>query len=126
MPSIPPVNMDIESLVFTVMQSAAKDAKEDLKAIMSQVKQVNEAKETVRETIGALRDGEVAEAGGKAGSALSDAFSASLDTIGQQSQQFQLGLQRLMADIAQAAAMASNVAKKMDDANDAVIDNIKG
>jgi hypothetical protein len=46
---------DIEALAFLVMMKAAKSAREDLKAIMKGVKEINKEKEGLRETQAELK-----------------------------------------------------------------------
>lgn len=48
---------DIEALTFIVMMEAAKSAQEDLRAIMDQVKQINDAKAESRKTMAPKRAG---------------------------------------------------------------------
>jgi len=43
-------NQDIEAIAFLVLMQAAKSAQEDLKSVMGQVKAINAAKASVRET----------------------------------------------------------------------------
>jgi hypothetical protein len=48
-------NADIEALCFLVLMQAAKSAQEDLKAIMAQVKAINDAKEKQRELLAEMQ-----------------------------------------------------------------------
>lgn len=47
---------DIEALVFLVMMQAAKSAQEELKAIMEQIKAINQVKSRQRETLQSLKE----------------------------------------------------------------------
>lgn len=49
------MNHDVEALAFLVLMEAARSAREDLKAIMGRVKQVNHAKSKARETASTSR-----------------------------------------------------------------------
>jgi len=49
-------NADVEALCFLVMMEASKSAQEDLKAIMAQVKAINDAKARQREQLQRLQD----------------------------------------------------------------------
>ena len=48
---------DIEALVFLVLMQASKDAQEDLKEIMSNLKSINEKKAKLRQALQALKEG---------------------------------------------------------------------
>ena len=48
---------DVMAIAFLVLMQAAKDAREDLKAIMDQVKSINEAKRQLRELLLRLQAG---------------------------------------------------------------------
>jgi len=54
---------DVMSLAFIVMLESAKSAREDLKAIMSQVKAINNAKAAMRELAGKIQRDAAANAG---------------------------------------------------------------
>ena len=47
---------DIEAIAFLVLMQASKSAQEDLKAIMAQVKSINNQKSKIREALAALDD----------------------------------------------------------------------
>ncbi|MBI2156358.1 MAG: hypothetical protein HYU26_05545 [Candidatus Rokubacteria bacterium] len=57
-------DMDIEALVMLVMMQAARDAEEDLKAIMAEMKAANAAKQKLRDLIGKVSK-DVAQNAGK-------------------------------------------------------------
>lgn len=57
-------DMDIEALVMLVMMQAARDAEEDLKAIMAEMKAANAAKQKLRDLIGKVNK-DVAQNAGK-------------------------------------------------------------
>lgn len=48
---LPSSEMDIMKLAFVAMMEAARNAQEDLKAIMEQIKSINEAKKEFRERL---------------------------------------------------------------------------
>jgi hypothetical protein len=49
-------NQDIEALSFLVLMQASKSAQEDLKAIMANVKSINEQKQTMRDAMNRMND----------------------------------------------------------------------
>lgn len=49
-------NLDIEAMAFLVLMQASKSAQEDLKAIMAQVKSINNQKKKMREALTSLED----------------------------------------------------------------------
>ena len=67
-------NADIEALCFLVLMQAAKSAQEDLKAIMSEVKGINEAKAAFRQVAGEIKSDSASETPRRFLSAISDAL----------------------------------------------------
>lgn len=144
---------DIEAIAFLVLMEAAKSAQEDLKAIMAGVKQINDAKASIRSS--PLPAQQAGQATAKAGSAPAIAvapraapkvsrvaiqprplprpeFERQLaaakqnqDVLRQMGETESLRLQAAMERKGQLESMISNTMKKISDTSQALTQNLK-
>jgi hypothetical protein len=146
--------MDIEALVFLVMMQCAKDAQDDLKAIIEQAKKTNEQKKKLRDILervkaerketflkarldsyylltrkrpsGALVKGEGTRPVTKEEiDELVSKMNDERDSLSEQGEQQQLKMQLVMDRMNKAEATASNMLKKFADTAGRIIQNLK-
>lgn len=141
--------LDIEALCFIVLMEAAKSAQEDLRAIMAEVKAINEAKQTQRELLTTMQDIRDDGCGPDEGEsddgdaeyedgdddpcasrlqALSnriDEIRDQLDSLNEAGEVQQLRLQIIMERRAKAYETLSNLLKKMSDTASTIVANLK-
>lgn len=124
---------DIEAVAFVVLMQAAKSAQEDLKAIMTGVKAINEAKEKTHKSFGkspSLKGDYDFESTFQLMSTLwLMQLEAELDDIrgdmAETSEIDQLRLQILMDRVAKLMSTLSNMVKKCADTNSQIVRNLK-
>lgn len=126
---------DIESLAFIVLMQMAREAAEDLKAIMAEVKAINNKKAAQRELLADLR--EIAADGGEVGDCRREPCEApsleariaevqdELDAMNEQSELLTLRLQMSMDRHARLLQTLSNIMKKISDTADQIVSNLK-
>ncbi|MGZ8369446.1 MAG: hypothetical protein ACXWVH_00140 [Caulobacteraceae bacterium] len=127
-------NADIEALCFLVLMQAAKSAREDLKAIMAEVKAINQAKAEQRKS---LAQAQAAQADAKRQMAdeygrrrdceahPADCLNDRRDSLSEQSEEQQLKMQMVMDRMAKADSAASNAMRKFSETSSQIIGNLK-
>jgi hypothetical protein len=121
---------DIEAMAFTVLIRASKSAQEDLRTVMEQLKDINEAKRKLRETRteGLDLDG-VLQLMAVVYVNESDAqlrqLQDDLDSMSELGEVESLRLQMAMDRLSKMISTLSNVLKKLSDTSSAVIQNLK-
>jgi hypothetical protein len=132
----PGADTDIEPLVLIVMMAAAQSAREDLKALLEQMKAVNAAKEALRREV----DKDASHHGGldfdstfqliatvysKQLERDADEVLRNLDSAGDLSQLDSLRLQMMMDRLSKVMSTLSNILKKMSDTSSQIVQNLK-
>jgi len=126
---------DIESLAFIVMMQASKSAQDDLKAIMEQMKAINQAKAGLRALVKPSR-GQTALAFeatfqlmatlyAKQLEAELDQIHQDLDSTSEMSEMESLRLQMAMDHLSKMMSTLSNILKKISDTSSQIVQNLK-
>lgn len=130
---------DIEALAFLVMMEAAKSAREDLKAIMAGVKQINEAKASLQKNSSPAKVAVVPRQTANVSRTLVqpkpmpkaqfarqlDKAKNDLDSLSEMGEMESLRLQMAMDKMSKANSAASNVMKKYSDTSQSISQNLK-
>lgn len=125
---------DIEAVAFLVLMQASKSAQEDLKAIMEQVKDINEAKRKLRATLnphekpGLDIDGVLqlmATLYLQESEADLRRLQDHLDSLSELGEVESLRLQMAMDRMSKMMSTLSNLLKKMSDTASAIVQNLK-
>ena len=144
-------NNDIEALAFLVMMEAAKSANEDLKTIMEGVKQINSAKDGLRQTNARSKAAAAGLRGGTQSEAVQPrvtqnvarvaiqpvpvpkpqfdarlvAAKANLDSLNDMGEMESLRLQMAMDRMSKFMSTLSNLLKKVSDTGATITQNLK-
>jgi hypothetical protein len=125
---------DIEALCFLVLIQASKSAKEDLKAIMDTVKQINKEKEGFRDRGNKLKQDEIdfesafqllAVLCGKTIEQELDMTQERLDSQSDMGEMESLRLQMALDRLSKMMSTLSNLLKKMSDTQSQIVQNLK-
>jgi hypothetical protein len=111
---------DIEAIAFLVLMQAAKSAQEDLKAIMAQVKAINDAKKCLRDK--KCRDAIRGRAGLTKQTVDAIESGERLSELGEEQQ---LRLQLYMDRVAKLQETLQNVAQKVSTTKESIVGNFK-
>lgn len=116
---------DIETLTFLVMAEAAKDAREDLKAIMAQVKAINYAKQQCKTLacLAALKPNKDVDQ--PTLDVVRDRVKDKLDSLSEMGEMESLRLQMAMERMSKVSSMLSNLQKKLSDTQQGIIQSEK-
>lgn len=126
-PGLPEVG-DLEAMLFLVLMQAAKDAQEDLKAVMARVKEINEAKRKQRENLSRAQgtaSGFAAAISAAAHGAAAVGARAELDTLSEMGEMESLRLQLAMDRMSKLMSTVSNLLKKIHDTAQSITQNLK-
>ena len=134
---------DIEALAFLVLMAAAKSAQEDLRAIMGEVKAINEAKKKMRTSLDKKRGARhprprqqggldleaifqlIATLYAKQLAAEVDELLGELDSVSELGEMESLRLQMAMDRLSKMASTLSNLLKKISDTSSQIVQNLK-
>lgn len=135
---------DIEALAFIVLMEAAKSAAEDLRAIMAEVKAINEQKQSVRDHLNTLDDimadgcddddaanSDVVEVVDTCPETLAaiaariEELRSQYDSLSELGEEQQLKLQMYMDRRSKTLSALSNIMKKLSDTGSQIVQNLK-
>jgi hypothetical protein len=132
---------DIEALAFLVLMDAAQSAQQDLQSIMDHVKQINKAKEQLRNELASLHQMPSTPSVRKVQiQTMSTSFSMPpplppnatvaqkqhrLDELNDLGEEQQLKMQAVSSQMQAAEQMATNVLKRVNDSSSSILRNLK-
>ena len=125
---------DVETLAFLVHIQASKSAREDLKAIMDSVKEINKSKEAFRDDSNKAKAEDIdfesafqllAVLCGKAIESETDAVQDKLDSLSEMGEMESLRLQMAMDRRSKLMSTLSNLLKKISDTQSQIVQNLK-
>jgi hypothetical protein len=131
---------DIETLAFLVLMQASKSAQDDLKAILDQVKAINNAKAKQRELLDKVKAAKASRqttldfestlqlmltAYAKQLEAELDSIQHDLDSMSELGEMESLRLQMAMDRLSKMMSTISNIMKKISDTASEIVENLK-
>jgi hypothetical protein len=130
-----PADGDIMALAFLVMMASAKSAREDLKAIMSQIKAINDAKQAWREAMGIANKAAAADSDAlfqllatfyiDGVTSEVDAIRGDLDSMSEMGEMESLRLQMAMDRLSKLMSTLSNLLKRLACTASKITQNLK-